>query len=141
MIPMEVVVTMATAGGSWIMKKSSQDAADRLRERELTLKALGQQTDAMDAASKRSSPWLRKFAAITILLTTFGGMFVLAFFPNIPTQILHEVPAKEFLFGLIKWGGGLKVVSAYGFVQPEWVRYSVCAVIGFLFGPGFAKTR
>jgi len=140
-LPTEVIVTLVAAVGSWWMKKSAQDAANLARERELQIVTKKRVSEIQDSASKRSSPWLRKFAAITILLTTFGGILLVAFFKDIPVSIIQEVPQKSFLFGLFKWGKGIEVITANGYVLPEWVRYSICAVVGFLFGPGFAKAR
>lgn len=139
-LPTEVIVTLVSAVGSWWMKKNAQDAANLARERELQIQAREQSSALQDAAAKRSSPWLRKFAAITILLTVFGGTLLVAFFQDIDVSVI--VPkAQKSLLGIFKWGKDYDVITASGFVQPEWVRYSICAVIGFLFGPGFAKTK
>jgi hypothetical protein len=140
-VPTEVIVTFASAIGSWWMKKSAQDAANIARERELQIQVREQANVLMDSAAKRSSPWLRKFAAITILLTFCVGLLLVSFFPDINVSIPVEVPQKSFLFGLLKWGKGIEVIEATGFVLPDWVKYSICAIVGFLFGPGFAKTK
>ena len=130
-----------TALGSWWLKKKSQDAADLREERLAWIQSRKRSTEDANEAAKRSSPWLRKFAAICVLSVAFGGILLVAFFPDIPVTIIEKVPKYSFLWGLVKWGSSYEVIQANGFVLLEWVRFSVCAIVGFLFGPGFAKTK
>lgn len=139
-IPIETVVTVITAVGSWYMKKKAQDAADLAEERKFWIQSHSAISSYQDAAAKRSSPWVRKFAAVFIIVVCFGGLLAMAF-ARIPVSQIVDVPQKSFLFGLFKWGETVKVLQATGFVLPDWVRFSVCTVVGFLFGSGLAKTK
>lgn len=139
-IPLEAIVTIASAAGSWWMKHKSQQSAYLAEERKAHREDHMQVGKLSDAAAKRSSPWLRKFAAIVIILATFGGIIAAAFL-EIPVAEIDEIPQKSFLWGLFKWGDTIRVTTAEGLVFPGWVRYSICTVVGFLFGPGFAKTK
>ena len=97
-------------------------------------------SDMADAAAKRSSPWLRKFAAIVVLLVAFVGIFAVAWAPNVPVSIVQDAPQKSILWGLVKWGKATEVVVANGFVIADWFKYSVISIVFFLFGTGAAKT-
>ena len=140
-IPLEVIVTLVSSVASWWMKKKAQDAADLAAERKAWIAKSKRIDDSQDRAARRSNPWLRKFVAVTVISVSFVGIFVIAFFPDIPVSIIEEVPRNSFLWGLIEWGSTFEVITADGFVLPEWVRFSVCTIVGFLFGSGFAKTR
>ena len=94
---------------------------------------------AYDAAARRSSPFLRKAVAVLIITICFGGLLLVSFFPDIPVSIIEQVPQKEIFWGMIKWGKHFEVTTAPGFVFPEWAKYSITSVIGFLFGTGASK--
>ena len=140
-LPAEVITGMASVVGGFAMKLMAQKHADNVAIMKLAIEQRQQASDLADAASKRSSPWLRKFAAIVVLLIAFVGLFAVAWAPEVDVSIVQDVPQKSFLWGLIKWGRTTEVISANGFVIQDWFRFSVITIIGFLFGSGFAKVK
>ena len=89
-------------------------------------------------AAKRSSGWGRKFALVVVLSVAFIGLFVMALAEIPVSQIVQKEPIVNLL-GLIKLGGGEKVVQAEGFVLPEYVSQSVQIIVAFYFGASAAK--
>ena len=139
-LPVEVTVGMVSALGGFVMKMMAQKQSDTT-----ALIKLGMQKDSNSSAlateaAKRSSPWLRKFAAITVLLVAFGGILLVAFFETIPVSIAYETARKSFL-GIFKWGGNMRIIEAQGFVIADWFKFSVVSIVMFLFGTGAAKTQ
>lgn len=137
-LPVEVTVGMVSALGGFAMKLMAQKQADTTALIKLGMEKAAHSSQMADVASKRSSPWLRKFAAITVLLVAFGGILLVAFFDSIPVSIVYEKAQRSFL-GIFKWGGNLEVIEARGFVLADWAKFSIISVIHFLFGTGAAK--
>ena len=137
-LPIEVTVGMVSALGGFAMKLMAQRQADTTALIRLGMEKAESSSKRADEAAKRSSPWLRKFAAIVVLLVAFGGILIVAYEPNIPVSIIHETRQKSFL-GIFKWGGNLRVLEAMGFVIADWFKFSVISIIMFLFGTGAAK--
>jgi hypothetical protein len=139
-LPIEVTVGMVSALGGFAMKLMAQKQADTTALIKLGMEKAAHSSTMADAAAKRSSPWLRKFAAITVLLVAFGGILLVAFFDSVPVSIVYEKVPRSFL-GLFKWGGNLEVVEANGFVLADWFKFSVISIVMFLFGTGAAKAQ
>lgn len=137
-MPTEAAVGLISGFGGFLMKNAAQKAADQQKMMELAILKQNANRESADAAANRGSPFLRKFAAIVVLLVAFVGLYIVAFFPSIPVTILQESPSRSF-FGVFEWGGGLKATVAQGLVIPEWFKYSVISIIHFLFGTGAAK--
>ena len=137
-LPMEVFVSLASGLGGFIMKMQAQKTANQQELMKLAIQKQEAHTKSADAAGQRSSPVLRKFAAMTILLVAFVGLFIVAFFPEIPVSIIEETDSKS-LFGLIEYGGGTRVTTVNGLALPPYWQVSVMSVISFLFGTGAAK--
>ena len=89
-------------------------------------------------AEKRGSSWGRRFALIIIIGVGFGGLIYAASQGMKVSQIIDRKPFIDLL-GLIKIGGGQKIVEATGFVIPSYVEDSIVSVIFFLFGSSAAK--
>jgi len=140
-LPAEVTVGMVSALGGFVMKFMAQKQADTTALIKLGMEKAEHSSSMADAAAKRSSPWLRKFAAITVLLVAFGGILLVAFFDAIPVSIVYEKAQKSVLWGLIKWGNPVGVLEADGFVIADWFRFSVVSIVMFLFGTGAAKVQ
>lgn len=138
-LPAEVTVGFVSALGGFIMKLIAQKQADTTALIKLGMEKASHSSQMADAAAKRSSPWLRKFAAITVLMVAFVGLFIVAFFDSIPVSIVYEKAQKSLLWGFIKWGGGLEALTAQGFVIADWFKFSVISIVMFLFGTGAAK--
>jgi hypothetical protein len=137
-LPQEAVVGLISGVGGFVMKLQAQKLANQQELFKMTLQKQGANTDSADSAARRGSPFLRKFAAMIVLLVAFLGVFIVAFFPDIPVTIVEPVEPKSFL-GIFSWGGGNKMTVANGFVIPVWFKYSVISIIHFLFGTGAAK--
>ena len=138
-LPVEVAAGLVSGLGGFLMKMSAQKQADNVALIKLGMAKSEHSSKLADAAAKRSSPWLRKFAGITVLLVAFVGTFVVAFYPNIPVSVVYNSNIKELLWGLFRWGGEPRVLEAQGFVMQEWFRTSVVSIVMFLFGTGAAK--
>jgi hypothetical protein len=134
----ETIVMLATTAFSFWAKMNAQKNADMMSLLEARTKSRKADTNAMNAAAKRSNPMLRKILGTIVITFAFGGI-ILAPCIDVPMTLIEQVPQHSILFGLIKFGSGIKVISAEGIVYPPFVRESVMAIIGFVFGPGFAK--
>lgn len=138
-LPIEVILSLVTGIGGFLMKMQAQRQADYVSLIKLGMEKNQQASDLADAAAKRSNPFLRKTIAWFVIIVCFGGLLWVAFHPDIPVSVIEPKPQKEFLWGLFKWGKTMEVTVAHGLVFPEWVKYSVITIISFLFGTGAAK--
>ena len=136
-LPMEVFVSLASGLGGFIMKMQAQKTANQQELMKIAIEKQEAHTKSADAAAKRSNPFLRKFAAMVILLVAFVGLYVVAF-TDIDVHLIQETESKSFL-GLIDYGGGTKVTTVNGLALPPYWQVSVMSVRSFLFGTGAAK--
>lgn len=134
----ETIVMLATTVFSYWAKINAQ--RNENMHQLVAARNESRQSDSMlmDDAGKRSSPFLRKTIGLIVISMAFGGLLIAPML-DIPVTLIEKVPQHSFLFGLIKFGNGIKVIETTGLVYPAWVRESVMAIIGFVFGPGFAK--
>jgi len=140
-LPTEVILSLATGIGGFVMKMQAQKQADFISIVKLGMEKNQQSSDLADAAAKRSSPWFRKTVGWFIIAVCFGGLLWVAFQPEIDVSIVEPKAQKEFLWGLFRWGKQMEVTTASGLVFPEWVKFSVISVVSFLFGTGAAKIQ
>ena len=140
-IPIEILVSSVTALGGYIMKAQAMRTQNMFDMIRLGMEQKQLSSDLADKASERGSPKARKIISFIIIGTFFLAVFVFAFFPNIPVTIIQELPQKEALFGLFKWGKTFEVVEINGFFQSDLIRYAVSSVIGFFLGTGAAKYK
>lgn len=137
-MPYELIAG-AISGLAGFIFKAHATAIDGLRNiAELQIKQSMAADQLANSAAERSSPWARKVLAFIVIGTFVGGLLVVAF-AHIPVSIVSEDSGHSILWGLIKWGQGLKVTVANGFVLPEWTGWVVSTVIGFFLGSGAAK--
>ena len=119
--------------------KAHANAIDGLKQvAELQVQQQMTADQLANSAAERSNPLARKVLAFMVIGTFVVGLIVVAF-AQIPVSIVTEDGGKSILWGLIKWGQGLKVTVANGFVLPEWTGWVVSVVIGFFLGTGSAK--
>lgn len=137
-LPLETITLVASTVLSFWMKYQAQKSADMIGLLKAQRESDNNANALMNDAAKRGTPWVRKFCAVFIISIAFGGL-ILAPYLGIPVEYIKEVPKHSFLFGLFKWGEGYQLISSDGFLIPPYVRYSVMAITGFFFGPGFAK--
>ncbi len=136
----EILLGAAGAGaGVQIFKQILSDQqANAQKAFDIAAKAAGIQNKNANDAAKRSSGWGRRFALVTVLSVAFIGL-LLASFMEIPvSQIVRKEPILNLL-GMVKLGGGEKVIEANGLVLPEYVGQSVQIIIAFYFGASAAK--
>ena len=136
-LPMEVFVSLASGLGGFVMKMQAQKTANQQEIMKLAIQKQEAHTKSADAAAKRSSPFLRKFAAMVILLVAFVGLYVIAY-TGIDVHLIQETESKSFL-GILDYGGGTQVTTVNGLALPPYWQVSVMSVISFLFGTGAAK--
>ena len=137
-LPIEATLGIISTVGGFVMKHMAQKRANQHALLKMSIQQTRELSLSANLAAKRSSPWLRKFAAVTVLLVAFGGILLVSFFPDIPVSMPYDKTAKSFL-GIFKWGGGKEVLIANGFVIEEWFKFSVITIVHFLFGSGCAK--
>ena len=137
-LPMEVFVSLASGIGGFVMKMQAQKTANQQELMKIAIQKQEAHIRSADAAAKRSNPFLRKFAAMTILLVAFVGLYIVAFFPEISVNLIEETETRSFL-GILEYGGGTKVTTVNGLALPPYWQVSVMSVISFLFGTGAAK--
>ena len=135
MIDPSTILGVGSAGIGAVVQMLKQSAEDR---HNITLAALGVENNIANDANKRGSNLGRRFALIIVLSVGFGGLMYAAW-KGIPvSQIIETQPLLDLL-GIIKIGGGPKVIEATGFVIPEYVDESIISIIFFLFGSSAAK--
>jgi hypothetical protein len=138
-VPNEVVIGIVTGALSFFAKNEAMKRQDQKELWELQMKINSQQKETFDAASKRSSPVLRKIVASIIILVAFVGLFYIALKPDINVTMLSNPRKHSILFGLLSWVSKPELIEANGFFLPDYLRYGVYSVIGFLFGGSLAK--
>lgn len=134
----ETIIMLATTAFSYWAKLNAQKNADMISLVKARNESRTNDSSLMDDAGARSTPFMRKTIGLIVITIAFGGI-LLAPAIDVPVTMIEKVPQHSLLFGLIKFGSGIKIISAEGLVYPAWVRESVMAIIGFVFGPGFAK--
>ena len=137
-LPSEAAVGLISTLGGFLMKQQAQRKADQKQLFELTLQKQEANNDSANQAYQRKAPYLRKLVGTVVILVAFIGVYVVAFFPQIPVTIVEPNPTKSFL-GIFEYGGGNTVTIANGMVIADWFKYSVISIIHFLFGTGAAK--
>lgn len=139
MIPPELIAGVFS-GAAGFLFKAHANSIQALRDvAELEIKRSMTADQLANSAAERSNPWARKVLAFMVIGTFVVGLIAVAFFEYIPVSIIHEAPQKSILWGLFKWGKGVSVTVANGFVQPAWAGYAVSIVLGFFMGTGAAK--
>jgi hypothetical protein len=136
----EILLGAAGAGaGVQIFKQVLADQqANAQKAFEIAAKAAKLQNSNANDAAKRSSGWGRRFALVTVLSVAFVGLLVASLMEIPVSQIVHKEPILNLL-GMVKLGGGEKVIQANGLVLPEYVGQSVQVIIAFYFGASAAK--
>lgn len=138
-MPYELIAG-AISGLAGFIFKAHANAIDGLKQvAELQIQQQMTADQLANSAAKRSNPLARKILAFVVIGTVFIGLFAVAWASWVPVSIVKEVPQKEFLWGLLKWGNTLKVITADGFVLPEWMGWVLSVIVGFFFGTGAAK--
>jgi len=132
--PQTILGIGSAAVGAWVRLKAQADSD----KHEMMMAALKLQNQTANDAVKRGSSWGRRFAIVIVLAVGFGGLIYAAMAGIQVSQIIDRKPIIDLL-GLIKIGGGQKVVEATGFVIPTYVENSIISIVFFLFGSSAAK--
>lgn len=140
-MPLELIAGLGTALFSFMAKSNANALATQAKMTELLILKDTASSSLMDAAMKRSNPTARKVLAYLVATIAFCGLLLVSFLPEVPVSVFQEVPQSSILWGLIKWGKGVEVITASGFVLPPWFGWTVTQVMGFMFGTGAAKGR
>ncbi len=96
-------------------------------------------TKAHDAAAKRSPVWLRAVLAIIVFFPAFALPFYVGWL-EMPTSIVQHKEPWLNLLGVVKFGGGLVVTEAQGFVQAPYFGQTVRVVGSAIFAVGAVST-
>ena len=130
-LPVEVVLSLASLVLGWYGEQKKQQAAD-IHARDMAAR------QSANDAEKRGGSALRMIVALVIICVSFGGLILAQHTGVGVSQIFTKEPWLN-LFGLVKLGGGKEVITATGFVLPEYVKYSVLSIVHFLFGMAAGK--
>lgn len=84
-------------------------------------------------ANKRSNPILRATIAIIVFVAAFWLIFINGWVGTETSLITQREPWLN-LFGILRFGGGEKVLPASGFVMPIYFGQTVQVIAGFIFG-------
>lgn len=132
---LEIVIGLVSA----VIGAITQLGKDHMHDmHKLTMALVEYNEESRENAKKRGSAFGRRFALVLVLLVSFGGLIYAAEKGIGVSQIIQTEPFLN-IFNMIKLGGGPKVVSAEGFVLPDYVQQSVISIIFFLFGSSAAK--
>lgn len=96
-------------------------------------------TKAQNAAAKRSPVWLRATLAIIVFFPAFMLPFYVGWL-EMPTSIVQDKEPWFNLFGVLKFGGGLVITEAQGFVQAPYFGQTVRVVGSAIFAVGAVST-
>lgn len=140
-LPIEVVLSLATGVGGFLMKQAAQRQADMVSLVKLNMEVNEHADNLANSAAKRSSPFVRKAVALFVIVSLIGALIWVSTQPDVVVSVLEPKPQKSILWGLFTWGKTLSVTTAEGLVFPTWIKYSVLSIIGFLFGTGAAKIK
>lgn len=135
MIDPNLIIGVVSGGLGALVQLKKQADHDK---HDIVMASIKGYTASANDAAKRASPWSRRFAMIVVLSVGFGGLLYAAHTGIKVSQIVTVEPIVN-LFGLLKFGGGEKVVEASGFVIPKYVEESILSIIFFLFGSSAAK--
>lgn len=124
--------------------KAQANALDALKQaNELQIQRQMTADQLANSASERSSPIARKILAYVVIGgIMFGLLFVGISYiwnQNAMVSIVGEKEPFSLLWGLLKFGGGVAVTEAHGFVLPPWTGWVISVIVGFFFGTGAAK--
>jgi len=142
------VAVGAAAGGTFQMisevVKLGQSSLLTIRDlavsqNEQARKNLEAVTKERNAAAKRSSAWLRGTLAIIAFVAAFIFPFITGII-EVPTSIVQEGQGGGLLWGLIEFGGKMKVTEAHGFVMGPEFWSTIRVIAGFVFGVGGVAT-
>jgi len=131
-LPIEVVLSLASLVLGWCGEQKKQQQSD-LHDLLMAGK------DSADAAQKRGGTVLRMIVALIIITISFGGLLIPQFIEGGGVSQIYDKKAWLNLFGLLTLGGGKDVITAHGFVIPDYMRYSVISIVHFLFGMAAGK--
>lgn len=139
---MDPTMLLGAAGAGAGVQIFKQLIADQhnLAEKALenSIKRARADNESANDAAKRASGWGRRFALVTVLTVAFVGLLLAAYMQIPVSQIVYREPILNLL-GMLKLGGGEKVIQATGLVLPEYVGQSVQIIIAFYFGASAAK--
>ena len=113
-LPVEVVLSLASLVLGWYGEQKKQQAAD-IHARDMAAR------QSANDAEKRGGSALRMIVALVIICVSFGGLILAQHTGMGVSQIFTKDPWLN-LFGLVKLGGGKEVITATGFVLPEYVK-------------------
>ena len=102
-------------------------------------KNLAVETEAANAAAKRSPIWLRATLSIIIISAAFVLSYVNGWAGTMTSIVTQKEPWLN-IFGLLRFGGGTAVKEAHGFVLTPEFWETVRVVAFFFFGIGAART-
>lgn len=141
MIPIDAVITIGSAvvGGIVTIMGNNQKMVMAQIEAQVKLSQQDNQ-NANDAKERNQTPnsFLQRYAGLIIVFVGFVGLLI-AMFHGSPVAVEVTRPVRNFLFWT--WGGQSEFITAEGFVIPDYVRYSVQSLVGYLFGASSAKLR
>jgi hypothetical protein len=135
----ELIAGAISASAGFLFKAHATSIQALKDLAELQLKASMTADQLANSAAERSNPKARKAIAFMVIGTLVCGLLAVAFFEYVPVSIVHQQDQKSIFWGLFKWGKGMGVTVAQGFVLPEWTGYAVNIVLGFFMGTGAAK--
>lgn len=139
MDPLLLIGSAGVGAGVQIFKQLIADQhAMASKALELSIQASSAQNANANDAQKRGSGWGRRFALVTVLFVAFAGLLISSWL-NIPvSQVVYKEPILNLL-GMLKLGGGEKIITGEGLFLPEYVGQSVQIIIAFYFGASAAK--
>jgi hypothetical protein len=139
-MPMELIAGLGTGFVSFFFKLMANQQAYMFEIAKLQMQRDAHNSGLADMAAKRSHPVTRKVVAFMVIGVGSLGL-LLAAFKGIPVSLMENIPQKELLWGLFRWGSGVSVTTATGLVFPPWFGWLAGQIGGYLFGTGAAIAR
>lgn len=137
-MPIEILTMLGGGISGFIFRMMANSSADMYKLLEIQLKDKEQVEKSISSARKFANAFVnftRRFIVIAVF-AMLGFLVVAGVF--VPTNILIDVLPTSIL-GIIKFGGGVDVITVEGLVAYPWLPAMATSIIGFYFGQGAVK--
>lgn len=138
-MPIEILTMLGGGISGFIFKMLANSNAGMFKLAEAKLKDKEQAEKSISNARKFTNAFVN-FTRRFIVIAVFAMLsFVVVVGVVVPTNILIDVPPTSIL-GIIKFGGGVDVITVNGLVAYPWLPAMATTIIGFYFGQGAVKS-
>jgi len=134
----ELIITLVSAFGGFVMKSITQSRKERHAEHMRALDRFKAGESSRIAAAARGGVWVRRIIVVSVLalfifLSVGGGLL------DIPVVSESVKQGGSFLFGIFSSGDKVVYQEIHGFLLTAEVKQAFLALVAFYLGTGVAK--